>query len=610
MKTKTTQSNKKPLNKKDSKDSKPVKIQGDVWDLEDVLGTKTSEQHISDLKVKIEAFKKFRDKLNDNISNETFREILLAKEQIKKSIARLMHYYNLKFFENNADSATLAKLTLMNQMATEWSNDIIFFALWFMRIDDKVAKRLMSDKSIIKYLHYLETVRIMRPYTKSEEIEQIINLKELTGAEALVTLYNILTNGFTFEFDGKTLNQEELRSYVRDPDPKIRQKAYEVLLQKFGDNSIALNEIYKNVVMDWYNDGIKIRGYKNPMNIRNIGNDVDDKAVDALLNVVRKNSRLFAEYFVLKHKINKDHGEDYEHSRFHLYAPFSIKISEDYEYEYSKSLVLDTFKEFDQRFYERAKSIFEKRHVHSHPKKDKRGGAFCECTATDVVPYVLLNHTGKLNDVFTIAHELGHAIHYTLAQSQTEFTYETSLPMAETASVFAEMLLSQKMLRESKDDTVKTAILMHMLDSQYATIGRQAYFVLFEKLAHDKIKDGITKEQLDTEYIKLLEEQFKPMKVPELFKHEWNYIPHIHESPFYCYAYAWGNLLVLALYDMYKKEGQGFIEKYIKMLSYGGSKAPKDILAEIGIDPTDEKFWQRGFDTIREEVEELKKITK
>jgi len=177
MKTKTTQSNKKPLNKKDSKDSKPVKIQGDVWDLEDVLGTKTSEQHISDLKVKIEAFKKFRDKLNDNISNETFREILLAKEQIKKSIARLMHYYNLKFFENNADSATLAKLTLMNQMATEWSNDIIFFALWFMRIDDKVAKRLMSDKSIIKYLHYLETVRIMRPYTKSEEIEQISILR-------------------------------------------------------------------------------------------------------------------------------------------------------------------------------------------------------------------------------------------------------------------------------------------------------------------------------------------------------------------------------------------------------------------------------------------------
>jgi len=381
-------------------------------------------------------------------------------------------------------------------------------------------------------------------------------------------------------------------------------------LTKFKDNSTTLNEIYKNIVLDWYNDSIKIRGYKNPITVRNIANDVDDAAVEAMMNVVRKNTKLFSEYFALKHKMNKDRGAVYELSRYHLYAPFNAKIPEDYDYRQSKKIVLETFQEFDQRFYEMAKSMFDKKHIHSHPKKDKRGGAFCECTGLEVMPYVMLNHTKVLNSVFTMAHELGHAIHYMLAQSQTEFTYETPLPMAETASVFAEMLLAQKLLKESKNKDVKISIIMQLLDNQYATIGRQTYFVLFEQLAHDKIIQGITKEQLDNEYIKLLEEQFGVMKVPELFKHEWNYIPHIHETPFYCYSYSWGNLLVLALYDMYKKEGKSFVEKYVKMLSYGAGKSPKDILSELGIDPRDERFWQRGFDTIKEEVEELKKMSR
>lgn len=606
MKSKNTKKNNTKSNTKP--DSKT--IQGDIWDLSDVLGGNSTEGLIAELKKKVDLFKSFKSKLNNNISNDDFNKILFAKEELKRTTGKLVHYYNLKFFEDGADSETLAKLTMINQLATELSNETMFFTLWFMSIDDTTAKRLMGDKRIIKYAHFLEIIRKLKQYTKSEEIEQIINLKELTGTEALVTLYSMITNGFTFEFQDKTLGLEEIRSLARHPDPKIRQKAYETLLTKFDENGTVLNEIYKSLVMDWYNESIKIRHYKEPISVRNIANDIDDDAVNALLNVVRKNSKLFSDYFVLKHKINKKNGADYELSRFHLYAPFNAKIREEYDYASSKVLVLDTFKEFDQRFYENAKNIFDKKHIHSHPKKHKRGGAFCECSATNVVPYIMLNHTGNLNDVFTMAHELGHGIHYTFAQSQTEFTFETPLPMAETASVFAEMLLSQKMLKESKNAELKIAILMHMLDSQYATIGRQAYFVIFEKLAHEKIKEGMTKEQLDDEYMKLLDEQFSPMKVPELFKHEYNQIPHIHETPFYCYAYAWGNLLVLALYDMYKKEGRGFIEKYVKILSYGAAKSPKDILAEIGINPADEKFWQRGFEIIKEEVEELKRLAK
>jgi oligoendopeptidase F len=401
-----------------------------------------------------------------------------------------------------------------------------------------------------------------------------------------------------------------VRSFVHSKIPKDRKDAYDVLLGKFIENSNVLTELYKNIVMDWCNEGIKIRKHSSPISIRNISNDIEDKAVQALMNVVRKNSGIFAEYFKIKHKLNSDVGAKYDFSRYHLYAPYDIKISESYDYEKSKTLVFDTFKKFDERFYTAAKDIFDRKHVHSHPKQNKRGGAFCSSVSTDILPYLLLNHTDKLRDVFTMIHELGHGIHYTFSQVQTNFTYHASLPMAETASTFAEMLLADRMLKESKDDKIRQYILIQMLDNQYATIIRQIYFVIFEMYAHENIMKGATKEDLEKYYYSLLKEQFGSMKIPEIFRNEWNYIPHIHESPFYCYAYAWGNLLVLALFDMYKKDSKSFVEKYIKLLSYGGGKSPKDMLSEIGIDPADEKFWQRGFDTIKEEIKELKRLAK
>lgn len=603
---KKTISNKKKSNKPIAKSAKPIS-QGEVWNLDEILGNKSIDSLLADLRIKIDAFTKFRQKLNDNISVQDFKDMIVLKEDITVLANKIGAYYQLRFAEDSSDQKTLSELTKIKQLLTELSNNMIFFTLWFMHIDDKAAKRLIDAKELSKYRYFLLDIRKLKPYTKTEEIEQIMNLKDLTSSEALTTLYELITNSFVYDFNGKKINEEELRSYTHSKDAKLRKHAYDALLNKYSENSTVLNEIYKDIIMDWGNE-VKIRHYKSPINVRNINNDIDDKAVEAMMNVVKRNAPLFTEYFRLKQSLNNRSGDKYPFSRYHLYAPYNTKISEAYDYEKSKQMVLSMFNDFDKRFYDAAKNIFEKKHVHSHPMQNKRGGAFCECISTDILPYLLLNHTGKLRDVFTMAHELGHGIHYTFSRVQSNFTYHASLPMAETASTFAEMLLAEKLLKESGNDEIKKYIIIQNLDNNYAKIIRQVYFVLFEVYAHANV--GMQKHDLEKYYYSLLKEQFGNMEVPDAFKNEWNYIPHIHESPFYCYAYAWGNLLVLALYDMYKKQGKAFVEKYVKLLSYGGGKSPKDMLAELGIDPSDEKFWETGFAIIREEIEELKRLTR
>jgi len=309
--------------------------------------------------------------------------------------------------------------------------------------------------------------------------------------------------------------------------------------------------------------------------------------------------------------LNRKTGQKYPYSRYHLYAPFITKTEKKYSYDDSKVLVLDTFRKFDPRFSDRAAKIFNENHVHSHPAASKRGGAFCHSVTRDITPYILLNHTDRVRDAFTMIHELGHGVHDLFAaENQVDLERHASLTVCETASVFAEMLLAERMLKESKDVEEKKYVLTQQLDNQWATIIRQAYFVIFEQYAHEQIIKGVSKDVLDEQYYVFLKEQFGDMQIPESFKHEWNYIPHIHETPFYCYSYAWGNLFVLALYDMYRKEGQGFIEKYVALLSAGGSDSPINLMKRLGIDAESEEFWQRGFDIIKTEIEELKRIAK
>jgi oligoendopeptidase F len=272
-------------------------------------------------------------------------------------------------------------------------------------------------------------------------------------------------------------------------------------------------------------------------------------------------------------------------------------------------MVLDTFRHFHPQVADQALRVFADNHIDSEVRKGKRGGAFCATVLPSLTPWVLVNYTGKVRDVATIAHELGHAIHSMAAEKHSILTQHPSLPLAETASVFAEMLLTERLLAEQPDPLVRRELLAASVDDMYATVMRQAYFVIFEQAAHAAVLENKSPEEISAMYFDLLAEQFgDSVEVGDEFRNEWVSIPHIYNTPFYCYAYSFGQLLVLALYRRYQQQGDAFKPGYLKLLAYGGSARPVDILAEANVDPADEAFWQGGFDVIRDMIDELEAI--
>jgi len=587
-----------------------VKEKGEVWNLNHILGKDTYESILNKIENNTKVIESSRKSLSSSMKPSDVFKLISLMEETGELFSRIGGFYSLKSSENTKDEDALAKLSALTMKEADFESRTMFFQLWFIELDDESALRLIKSKELKTYSYYLSRIRDFKQYTKSEEIEKILSLKDVTGGGAFSSLYDIHTNSYKFDFNGrKGQTQEEVVSFFMSPDPKLREKSYELVYQKYKEDSVFLSEIYKNIVLDWANETVKIRGYKTSISSRNLGNTIDDESINMFINVVRKNAGLFAEYFKLKHKLlNKQgKGKKFSFSRYHIYAPYLTKEKK-YSFEESKKITLELFRKLDSRFYDAAKKVFEDGHIHSHPQAGKRGGAFCSTISNKITPYVLLNHTDRLWDVSTMVHELGHAIHSIFSSKQTDMLSHAKIPLAETASTFAEVLLLNDLLQNSKSEEEKKSLLLNSLDSHYRSVLRQTYFVIFEIWAHEKVKEGVTKKEMDEYYMSLLKEQFGDMDIPEIFSHEWNYIPHIHHTPFYCYGYSWGHLLVLSLYAMYKKDGKKFIEKYIEFLSAGSSDTIPNLMKIMGADSKSEAFWQKGFDIIKSEINELKKL--
>jgi oligoendopeptidase F len=485
-------------------------------------------------------------------------------------------------------------------------NRTLFFSLWWKELDDANAQRLMSASG--DYRYYLETMRRFKPHTLSEAEEKVINIKDVTGVGALETLYDAITNRYVFKLDvngeTKELTRGQLMTYVQGGDPDLRAKAYQELYRVYGNDGPILGQMYQTRARDWYNENIGLRKFSSPISVRNLANDVPDEAVDALLEVTRRNVGVFQRYFKIKAKLL---GME-RLRRYDIYAPVA-KSDKKFDYNDAAQMVFDSFRSFDPRIAEMAQRVFDQEHVDSEVRKGKRDGAFCWSVLPDMTPYVLLNYQGRARDVATMAHELGHAIHAMLASHHNTFTFHSSLPLAETASTFGEMMLTDKLLAEETDEAVRRDILFKQMDDAYATIVRQVYFALFEREAHDMIQKNASVEDLSKAYLANLKEQFgNAVEVSDEFKWEWVSIPHIYHTPFYVYAYAFGQLLVFSLYQQFKAEGDSFKPKYLKILAAGGSEAPAKILAEAGVDIRSAAFWQGGFDVLSRMVDELEKL--
>ncbi|RME49766.1 MAG: oligoendopeptidase F, partial [Caldilineae bacterium] len=382
------------------------------------------------------------------------------------------------------------------------------------------------------------------------------------------------------------------------------QAAYDELYRVYSEEGTLLAQIYNYRVRDWANEQINLRRFASPIAVRNLANDIPDAVVDTLLEVVAAEAPVFRRYFALKAKwLGLPRLRRYD-----LYAPLST-AEKKIPYPDAVNMVLDTFHAFSPPVGAHARRVFAEQHIDSEIRPGKRGGAFCASILPETTPYVLLNYTGEVRDVATLAHELGHAIHAMLAADHSVLTFHAALPMAETASVFAEMLLTDRLLAEEKDPAVRRDLLAAALDDAYATILRQAYFVLFEREAHRLMLEGKTVDELNEAYLQNLHHQFgDAVDVADIFKWEWISIPHIYHTPFYCYAYSFGQLLVLALYRRYKEEGAAFTPHYLKILSYGGAASPAHILTEAGIDMTSPDFWRGGFRVLEEMIDELEAI--
>ncbi|HEX9671706.1 MAG TPA: M3 family oligoendopeptidase [Thermoanaerobaculia bacterium] len=579
------------------------------WDLSELLpdaGEAAVGEQLAALEREVAAFEAHRASLGPEIDRGLFLSLLAEYERLVERMSILGGYASLRFSEDTGSREALALKNRVQQALTAAYNRILFFSLWWKALDDADAEELLpTPQEDADYRHWLLDLRRLKPHTLDERSEQIINVKDDNGIGAVLTIYSILTNRLEFRLavDGeeKTLTRDELMSYVFSPRAELRAAAYQELYRVYGQEATVLGQIYINRVRDWHEEQVGLRGYPSPIAVRNIDNDVPDRAVEVLLDVALSNAPLFQRYFGLKAAwLGVERLRRYD-----LYAPLT---GSDREIPYAQAVqsVLETFRDFHPLFAAQAERVFHEGHVDSEIRKGKRAGAFCSTIVPRLTPWVLVNYTGKVRDVATLAHELGHAIHSMLAEGHSILTQHSSLPLAETASVFAEMLMTDRLLREVDDPLARRELLAAALDDIYATVLRQASFVRFELDAHAAVLAGRSLDDLSALYQQTLHQQFgDSLDIAPEFQHEWLSIPHIYHTPFYCYAYSFGQLLVLALYRRYREQGDAFKPVYMKLLAYGGSARPQEVLAEAGIDVTDRAFWQGGFDLVRGMIEEL-----
>lgn len=579
-----------------------------TWNLKGLVANPKSpafEKQIQLVERKAKQFEKIKSKLNPKISSKKFLEILHELEELDEKMSIIGGYASLTYSGDTQSDEATSLLTRMTKLGSEISNRILFFDLWWKKgIDEKNAKRLIKDSGELS--GYLKYKRLVAKYSLSEPEERIINTLDVTGSTALIKIYDKITNAFEYvvKIEGKKrkLTREQLSTYVRSTKSKTREIAYKELLSKFSKNKGVLGEIYQNVVLNWKDEGVEIRGFASPISIRNIANDVDDKTINSLLTVCKKNAPIFQNFFIQKAKML---GLK-KLRRYDLYAPATSKIKEkNYPYDKSVKLVFESLEKFSPNLATFAKKVFIEKHVDSSIRQGKRDGAFCSTLAPKITPYVLVNFAGKSKDVFTVAHELGHAVHSMAASDKSILVSDAPLPLAETASTFSELLLYDNLSDKISDDE-KKIMLSEKIDDLYATIMRQSFFTLFEIEAHKQIAQSTTIEEISKTYSHNLKEQFgNSVDISDDFALEWSCIPHFFHTPFYCYAYSFGNLLALSLFQRYKKEGQDFVPSYINILSAGGSKKPELLLNEYGIDISSSRFWQDGFDYVHDQVKQL-----
>jgi oligoendopeptidase F len=579
---------------------------------------------VSDIEEGLIQFERLYNMINNDILPKDFHTILHLIEHILENLANVHGYARLCYYSNSLSRESQIFMNKMENLRIKVSNRLLLFDLWFINVlDERNACRLIDETSS-PYNEYLLYKRSSKIYSLTESEEKLITLLNKTSNRSLVRIYELLVNGFSYNVHLQTKNNKRIKKFSKrekmfyllsNPNPDKRCSAYKSLCEVYQKNSLILGEIYRGIVIQWYNEFILARKYKSPISVRNRSNNLDDSIIKSMLNVCKNNTAIFQEYFRFKSKIfGKKKLE-----KFDIFAPFPSNLfHRDIKLTYDKaiSILLETFGDFDSRFKLYAQRMFAEKHVDHEIRKGKRNGALCYTFSPKVAPFILLNFHGKINDIFTMAHELGHAIHHILSADKPIIVCRPPLPLSETASIFAEMLLYDKIIEiYNKHNIKKNVILklsMYMIENIYSLIMRQAYFTLFEIDAHNAIiEENSTNEQLCKIYLNNQKEQFgNSVHVSSYWQVEWMDIQSIYRTPFYLYSYTFGNLLSLSLYQRYKQDEKlSFVKKYYRLLSAGGSVKPEHLIKrEFGMDISQMEFWQQGFNHVKSMIFQLKEM--
>jgi len=567
------------------------------WRLDEILKIEEFDKLFAEVEGDFEEYKKLIANPKAGMSEGEFKKIIDAGEEMGNKMSRLSGLPGLILAIDTKDQAARLMQTRVQDLGLKMAETTIKFSHWMKglgvdSLDDENAARLF--KSIPDLTYSLSYGRKAAKYTLKENEEKIIMNKDVNASGALSDLRELISTEFRYEVLGKKIEtQSDLLALVYSPKAEERKAAYEALLTTQKDNIDKFFILYQAEVKDWGYEA-KLRGYKSPIAVRNFGNEIDDEVIETLLEVTKKNKNIFHKYFEAKAKklgVQKLNRVD-------LYAPIET-VEKNIGFDEAKKIVLETFAEFSPRFAAAVKQIIDKEHIDVYPGPNKRSGAFCATLNNKIDPYVMLNWTGKARDITTLAHELGHGAHSIYANKHYSSTQHANLPLAETASTLGEMLIFEKFKKE---------MLWEKIADMYATILRQNYFILFEIEVHEAIKKGITEKDLSQMYLDNLKDLFgESVEIPDDFRYEWSYISHIFETPFYCYAYNFGELLTLALYQKYKEDKASTTKIIESILEAGGCEDPTLLLNKFGIDIKSPKFWQKSFDMVQDLINDLAK---
>ena len=519
-------------------------------------------------------------------------------------------YAQLLFAGDTATARHGALLQRVQERSTELSNTIVFFNLEWVAVSDERAAALLAAPALARRRHLLEEIRKYRPHVLSEPEERLLEETANTGSRAFSRLFDETLAAMRFRLessDGKIeeKSEEEVLSQLYDADREQRRRAADSLTSGLKEHSRLIAFVFNTLVQDKAMRD-RVRHYASPIDQRNLGNEIDDATVQALMTACERRGELVARYYRLKAKLlGIEQLEDYDR-----YAPV-LEAEGQRSFDAARDLVLDAYGDFSPRLAEIAGHFFEKRWIDAELRPGKRGGAFSSSTIPSVHPYVLLNYTGTLRDVMTLAHELGHGVHQYLSRPRGLFEMDTPLTTAETASVFGEMLTFRRLLRDEPDPAVRLGLVCGKLEDAFATVFRQVVMTRFEEKLHAarRAEGELPIPRINELWMDANRPMFgDAVHLRDDYAWWWLYIPHFVHSPFYCYAYAFGELLVLALVQRYDEEGAAFVPCYLAMLEAGGSQSPREVVAHTGLDIGDPGFWDKGLVLLEKMVAEAESL--